>query len=170
MNRAELLGYQLDDPKQFQSYLEQARKGLAKELPPKEALGLPENMLEHIYTVAYDLFSAGDHENASAYFDYLTALDPENAKYILGWASTRHHMSDYLQALMGYAYALHLDESNPLPAYFIADCWLQMNQVENARGAWKEFLASTADKVGYEAQRKEAQLMLAINNTINNKK
>lgn len=98
----------------------------------QEATGLSDEALEEVYSLAYGYYNQGKYEESASLFKFLAGACPKVYKYVLGLASSYHQLESYEEAGVGFYIAFHLDPENPIPAYFITDCFLKQNLFEEA--------------------------------------
>lgn len=97
----------------------------------KEAVGVSDDLLEQLYALAYSFYDQGKYTEALQLFHFITSVEPKLYRYVLGLAACYHQLGDYENASIGFFMALNLEE-NPIPAYYIADCFLKVNDYLSA--------------------------------------
>ncbi|MBA3957379.1 MAG: SycD/LcrH family type III secretion system chaperone [Parachlamydiaceae bacterium] len=100
--------------------------------PTLEDLGLTREMLNNLYVFTSRLYNSGKYEDASSVFAMLALLDDKEFDYPFALASCHHMLKQYSQAISNYMLAFNLDNTNPLPFYHIADCYMQMKKPVHA--------------------------------------
>lgn len=98
----------------------------------REATGISDQVLEEIYHLAYTYYNQGKYEEGAALFQFLSGSSPNTYKYILGLAACFHQCKSYEQAALGFYIALTIEPSNPVPAYYVTDCFLKQGLHEEA--------------------------------------
>lgn len=98
----------------------------------KEATGISDQVLEEIYHLAYTYYNQGKYEEGAALFQFLSGSSPKTYKYVLGLAACFHQCETYEQAALGFYIALTIEPNNPVPAYYVTDCFLKQNLLEEA--------------------------------------
>ncbi|MBJ7449252.1 MAG: SycD/LcrH family type III secretion system chaperone [Parachlamydiales bacterium] len=128
-----VMGFDLDDPKQFAEFAAKLKDNIVnKKLSAKDALELPDDLMENVYAMAYELLNKGHPDQAKEMFAFIGGLDPANFKYIFGYAACSHQLKDYNEALRAYTITSALNPQNPLSAFYCADCFLNLGQPELA--------------------------------------
>ena len=98
----------------------------------KQATGISDQVLEEIYHLAYTYYNQGKHEEGAALFQFLSGASPTTYKYILGLAACFHQCKSYEQAALGFYIALTIEPNNPIPAYYVTDCFLKQGLNDEA--------------------------------------
>lgn len=127
-----ILGYDTEDPKQRAKLVDHLAKEWGSGKSMKEALGIPETQLEHVYSIAYHKYQRGEYDQAADLFRYLMIYDLHCYKYILGFAASLHRKKDYFAASRMYQYATLHAPTDPVPWFHAADCWIHTGEVELA--------------------------------------
>lgn len=113
--------------------LEKMKKDiLENNMLPKDAIGIPDNVMEGIYANGYQLYNSGQYRDAATLFRLLVMLNAMEPKYALGLAACHHLQGQYDNALMTYAIVSSLAPNDPMPNYHAADCYLQVGMKELA--------------------------------------
>lgn len=120
------------EPDQVKQLEKIASKVVGEGVPPKDAMGLSDQMVEGIYAQAYQLYNTGKYKDASQLFRLLIMLNGAEPKYSLGLAACYHMAKDYETAISVYTTCGLLDPNNPIPHYHASDCYLQMNDKVSA--------------------------------------
>lgn len=94
--------------------------------------GLPaetsEETLECLYAMGYNLYTNGRYSPAKDTFQLLVALNPENAKYWMGFAATQQLMKEYREAASAYAMVGLLNRHDPAPHLHAAECFFAIEE------------------------------------------
>ncbi|MCH9608546.1 MAG: hypothetical protein S4CHLAM45_11240 [Chlamydiales bacterium] len=98
----------------------------------QEAAHITPEFQEEIYVIAHDYYNQGKYNEGIALFQMLTYINPESFRFMYGLASSYHQSKDYLHAILGFHTALSLEPLNPLPAYYMSDCFTHLNANEDA--------------------------------------
>ncbi len=101
-------------------------KGLGAGMTPKDSLSLSDDVMETIYSHAYNLYNNGKYSEASYIFRLLIMLDCTLSKYQMGLAACLHMEKKYLPAAQVYCLTGMLNPGDPLPYYHAADCYIQL--------------------------------------------
>lgn len=106
-----------------------------KGIPPKDALGLTDDILEGMYGQAYHQFNNGRYDDASIIFRLLVILNPADARFTMGIAACHHMKHEYPQAAQMYSICGLIDVENPMPFYHASDCWIKQDNIPDAINA-----------------------------------
>ncbi|NGX53805.1 MAG: Chaperone protein IpgC [Chlamydiae bacterium] len=98
----------------------------------RETLGITDGLLEEIYSIAYGYYKQGKYKESLTLFNVLVGADLGSYKYLLGLAATYHQMKEYDKAILCFFLALKEEPNNPIPAFYIADCFIKINATERA--------------------------------------
>jgi type III secretion system low calcium response chaperone LcrH/SycD len=98
----------------------------------QDAIGISDQALEEVYSLAHTFYNQGKYEKALPLFHFLTGTSPKTYKYVFGLAASYHQIEKYEEAVSGFYIAMHLDLGNPIPAYYITDCFLKQNLQQQA--------------------------------------
>ncbi len=89
--------------------------------------------LESIYAIAYQYYMIQDYTNAQILFQTLCAYKHNEEKYWLGLAGCRQALKEYQKAIDAYSMAgMASSLQNPIPFFYAAQCFLKMDNKENA--------------------------------------
>lgn len=129
-------------------------------LPPKDAAGLSNKLLEGIYAQAYRLYNTGKYVEATHLFRLLILLDPNESKYIMGLAACFHMLKEYKNAIEAYTLCLVLDANNPVPLYHSSDCFIQMKDYPSAILSLEMAIQQAGEKQEFAKLKERALLSL----------
>lgn len=123
------------------------RKIFVEGKTPKEAIGFTEKEMESMYAYAYNLFTHGKFKESRLMMEHLLSLDPQS-RYALGVAASFHQMKDYRKAAGYYTVAFHLsgDKQDPVPLYYMYDCFKNLNDFRSAAVALEYTILAAGDK------------------------
>lgn len=158
-----LLGYDVNDPEQFEALVHRLKDELLQGNTVKEVLQLRTEELESIYGVAYHKYRFGEYERAAALFRYLVLLDSTSYKYILGLAASLHRLEQYEPAANHYLLASFYEPGNPIPYFHGAECFLQIGKENLAINGLTLAIATAGDNEEYRELKERAKL---IKNTL----
>lgn len=119
----------------------------------QEHLGISDEVLEGVYTLAYGYYNQGKYKESVSLFELLVGTSPKTYKYMLGLASSYHQLEYYTEASLAFFIALPLSLGDPLPAYYIADCFMKQNLRKEA----SEYLDLTIDLCDNQASYREVK-------------
>jgi type III secretion system low calcium response chaperone LcrH/SycD len=157
--KEKLMGYDVHDPEEFRTMVQELKGELLKGRTVREAFDLPEEELESIYGVAYQKYSFGEYRKAADLFRYLLVLDPSRYKYILGLAASLHRLEEYDVAANHYLLASFYEPSNPIPYFHGAECFLRLGKHTMARNGLTLAIATAGDQEEYALLKERATLI-----------
>jgi type III secretion system low calcium response chaperone LcrH/SycD len=99
---------------------------------PKEAMGMSDKEIESLYSFGYNLFTHGKFLESRLIMDYLMRLNPEDARYPLACGAAFQQLKDYQMATAYYLLAFHLDQENPIPLYYMYECFKNLDEPRSA--------------------------------------
>lgn len=108
---------------------------------PKDALGFTPYMIENIYRTGYKFFKGGKYDDAIAAFKFLRLLDISDFRYTFAIAACYQFLGDYKQAAFNYIFCTYLDRFNPLPRFYLYDCFSKLEYHTSAYRTLHEALA-----------------------------
>lgn len=97
-----------------------------------EAAGITPSMQEEIYTIARDYYEQGKYVESLALFQMLARINPNAFRFIYGTAASFHQLKDYINASLGFFTAFTLEPLNPMPSFYLADCFINLDAPEDA--------------------------------------
>lgn len=105
-----------------------------------EILGISENEISPIplemerqfYATAFGLYEKGDYRGATQLFTQLVLTDPYSEHYWQGLASSKQMVRDYIAAVHAWGMVALLKEGDPLPHFHAAECFLSLEEKEEA--------------------------------------
>lgn len=103
-----------------------------KGIPAKDVLQMPPEMIETLYSHAYNMYNQGKYDEAEHLFRFLMLLDPQEAKYAFGQAAVVHMKKDFEQAAKMYYLVTMLNPDDPMPHYHASDCYMQLRDLGSA--------------------------------------
>lgn len=133
---------------------------LKQGMRPKTALNLSDEVMEGIYSHAYNMYNRGMYSEASHIFRLLIMLDPVEAKYLMGLGASLHMLKEYKDAAAMYLLCSAYDSENPLPHYHCADCFIKMDTPFDAVLELKDAIRKAGEKEEYAVLVERAQLMV----------
>lgn len=98
-------------------------------------------MERQLYATAFGLYEKGDYRGASQLFTQLIVTDPFSEHYWQGLASSKQMSRDYLAAVHAWSMVALLKEGDPLPHFHAAECFLSLDEKEDALKALDTALA-----------------------------
>jgi type III secretion system low calcium response chaperone LcrH/SycD len=131
-----------------------------KGMRPKVALNLSDNVMEGIYTHAYNFYNRGLYKEAIHIFRLLTLLDPLETKFLIGLAACLHMQKKYEQALQIYLMAGFMKPANPIPFYHASDCYIHMDAPMEAVFVLEKAVEEAGDQPAFQAIKERSILMI----------
>lgn len=128
----------------------------------RDLQGLGDKEMESVYAMAYNFYRAGNYADAEKIFHYLCLIDHLTLKYWLGLGATQQVQKNYSGAVKAYAYASMLDIHDPRPQIHAAECWLAMQDKENAVSALTALMEFCPDTPEKKRFRDRAQALLKL--------
>ncbi len=101
-------------------------------LSNSEISALPLDQERPFYATAFGLYEKGDYRGAAQLFTQLVLTDPYSEHYWRGLASSKQMAQDYLAAVHAWAMLALLKEKDPLPHFHAAECFLSLDEKEEA--------------------------------------
>ena len=127
---------------------------------PKEAMGISSEMLEHMYAFGYRLYNLGQYKQAATMFKSLTVYDPRNARYAFAMAATCHRAKNLKDASKYYLRASQINLDDPMPLYFLYDCYHQSGLLDDAKICLEEGIRRMSQNPVFSGLREKCQLFL----------
>ena len=84
------------------------------------------------YATAFGLYEKGDYRGAAQLFTQLVLTDPYSVHYWQGLASSRQMTREYLAAVHAWSMVALLRANDPLPHFHAAECFLSLDEKEDA--------------------------------------
>ena len=103
-----------------------------------DAIGLGEQEIEAIYTLAFEQYQQGRYADAIKHFAFIVFHDPLNIKAFKGLGSALQMSGKYQEALFYLTFAIIDDDSDLQTALQIAECLLHVQQRDDAKRLLKK--------------------------------
>jgi type III secretion system low calcium response chaperone LcrH/SycD len=130
------LGVQAAQFENLEAYVEHfIPTRLAKSDTLQQAFAVTTYEMEEIYQEAYQLYDEDLYMEAADIFRWLVVFNPFVGKYWMGLAASLHVCGSYDKALHAYALSALLDSENPYPHYHAYECYLALNDKNEAEKA-----------------------------------
>lgn len=100
-----------------------------------ELQGHDEAHLESLYALGHHLYSNTHYRDAKLIFGYLVLQNHREPRYTNAYASTLRMTGDIREAVKFYTIASLLDEDDPFPTFYTAECLLTLDLIPEAREA-----------------------------------
>jgi tetratricopeptide (TPR) repeat protein len=106
--------------------IESGEKGI------RDIMGIPQEFDSYFLVAAEKFFINHNYEKASDAFCFLALLMAERADVWIKWGLSQQFNKHYEDALISYTVAIGIDDQNPFPYCYCAECWLALAAKENA--------------------------------------
>lgn len=131
-------------PQEKKKLSDAIEKSISEGIPIRTTLGINDDTMEYLYAYGHRQFSLRKYESAEKIFQMLYMLNPLDSRYALGIAASYQMDKKYEQAIGWYLALSTIDESSPLPFYYMSDCFLK--KLENK--ASLEYLKKAIERCG----------------------
>lgn len=95
-------------------------------------LGFSRGMIDALYAVGTEYYTAEKYEEAQGVFTVMASIDPTNFRASFGLGLCCHKLQQYAEALLYYWVARFLRMDDPLILYYAADCLFHLHHAEDA--------------------------------------
>lgn len=130
-------------------------------IPPKDALGLGDDIINMLYNNATNEYNSGKYKEANSAFKLLTVLDPGVIRNFHGLAASYHKMGNFERAIEVYFGCAYLDPLSPIPYYHISDCYIQSENPLGALLAVNGAITRCGEEPAYEKIKARCQAMMS---------
>ncbi|WP_144393330.1 SycD/LcrH family type III secretion system chaperone [Pleionea sediminis] len=132
-----------------------------------DVLGLDEEQLESFYTLAYQMYEAGNLLDAKKLFQFLCMAEHMSSKYFIGLGAVQKALGDFRSAGEAFSYALVVDPKKNDAIYFAAECQYELGQLKEAANGYKYYLAMCKESNDFGQWHKQAQdRIIQLNNKL----
>lgn len=125
-----------------------------------DAIGIDGPLIQHIYSVGYQMYNTGRFSQAAQVFRLLLFLDGLKLKYLMALGASHHMMKDHKNAADIYLACKNFFPNEPMPYYHAIDCYLQMNMPLVAFIVMTGCIAACGDKPEYKNLKYRVEVML----------
>jgi type III secretion system low calcium response chaperone LcrH/SycD len=91
--------------------------------------------IEAVYNVAYNFYQQRQYDKAEKLFAFLTLYEHTDSRFSLGLGGCYQSMGKHNQAVNAYTCAALADATNPMPAFHACECYMALEDWDNARKA-----------------------------------
>jgi type III secretion system low calcium response chaperone LcrH/SycD len=147
-------------PEERQKLEEAMMKIVVEGQTPKDVLGFSDEMMEHMYNYGYRLYNNGNYKKASDVFRALTTYNPKENRYFLALGAALHRQKNNKEACEAYLVAAILDPKDPLPFYYMFDCYNQVGMLSDAQGCLQEAIRRMGDNPVFNKLKPRCELLL----------
>lgn len=148
--------FQNEKPK----YEEVLIKIFGEHVKPKDAMGFSNETIEYIYSYGYRLYNNGNYKKAADVFAMLLVLDPTDSRFPLALGACNHRLKNWAEAVQNYYLAGVLEATSPLPFYYIFDCYIQNNFLQEAALCLEEVIKRAGNQEAYAKIKQKSKLLL----------
>lgn len=113
-----------------------------------------------LYTIGYGLYEAGDAKQAKHVFHQLVLAKPLQSEYWFGMGCCLQMLKQYEQALSAWAMCSLLDGHNPIPHFHAGECYMAMQEAQEARKAFRLFVHMAKNEPQYADLVKKTQVLV----------
>ena len=149
----------MPDPTEREKLAEEVHKQLLAGKNVKEVFEVSEEVVEGLYSFAYQKYRAGEYEEAAELFRYLVILEARNYKFLLGLAACLQKLQDYPSAASAYLLATMERTTDPVAYFHGANCFLKADQPETAYAFLKTAIHNSGDDPRFAEIKERAKLM-----------
>lgn len=108
------------------------RNMISEDASLKDTMGLNQQFLESLYGLAYQLYNSGKYRDSGAVFRVLSVTDPKDTRFTMGLAASEQMNKDYDEAINSYLLCGQQDPFNPMPFFYLYECYRQTNRMHEA--------------------------------------
>lgn len=127
---------------------------------PREAIGFSTDMIEYMYNYGYRLYNMGNYQNAKEVFASLISFMPSEGRFFLALGASHHRLKEYNKAVDYYLVYGGLEPNNPIPYYYMYDCYYHSGFVDDALICLMEVIRRCGEDPIYAKLKERSQLML----------
>ncbi|HFR0968360.1 TPA: SycD/LcrH family type III secretion system chaperone IpgC, partial [Shigella flexneri] len=112
----------------------------------KDINAIPDDMMDDIYSYAYDFYNKGRIEEAEVFFRFLCIYDFYNVDYIMGLAAIYQIKEQFQQAADLYAVAFALGKNDYTPVFHTGQCQLRLKAPLKAKECFELVIQHSNDE------------------------
>jgi len=112
----------------------------------KDLHGISPEMMEGVYTYAYDFYNQGRLDDAEIFFRFLCIYDFYNADYALGLGAVYQLKRNYHKAIDVYGLAYTLGDRDYRPMLYAGQCNLLLKRKGKARQCFETVIEDSDDE------------------------
>ena len=125
-------------------------------------MGVKEADQESVYTVGYQIYQAGNIQDAARVFRLLGLMDPLNKKYLFALGACEKALGNFRAAIDLFSVAALLDIQDQQAFFEIGVCYLSLEDLDNAQSAFTTVAYFASKPGGQMALKQRAEKMLAV--------
>lgn len=141
--------------------IEGVAKPVSEAILISQSAGLSKRQQEALYIKAYRFYQNENYEDAVKIFLTLLREDKTEARFYKGMASCLQMLQDYEKAVSHYAFGYVLDQSDPMPLFYVGQCLGADNKPDEAIGAFEEFIDEAKTNPSLHSMRQQAIDLIA---------
>jgi len=126
----------------------------------QHACGISDNMMEYLYEQGFRKYQSGNYGKAEGYFYLLLQLNPEDLRFITGFAACKLKQEQYPEAINAYTFFAIIDPINPVPHYHQALIFQKVGQPEAASLSYQAVIRLCGDVPEFSAMKERSILCL----------
>lgn len=151
-------------PDDLDAYLEDfIPNQLLKSATLQQAFGVTGYEMEELYKEGHTFYEADQYRDSCTIFKWLVLLNPYQTKYWLGLAASQQLSGFYDKALHSYALATLLDNEDPYPHLHAFECYLALDNLEEALKALECAYVRASGKLDYQDLLSEIEFLKSEN-------
>jgi len=121
------------------------------------AFGISNYEMEKLYEEAFEYYENDRYLDSITVFRWLVLFNSYEMKYWMGFAANQQLLEQYEKALHAYAVASLLDSEDPYPHYHAYECYMLLNNKEDADKALKLAYQRCDGKAAYDELKDEIE-------------
>lgn len=129
-----------------EAVMEEVFDALTQGATLKDLRGIPDDLMEGLYSYAYDFYQKGRLDEAEALFRFLYLYDFYNADYVMGLAAVYQLRKAFQQAADLYAVAFALSRNDYRPMFQAGQCQLSLKKPYKARQCFEIVVGNSDDQ------------------------
>lgn len=122
---------------------------------------LPQEGIENLYALAYQLYEQQRYQEAGKIFRLLMLVDQEDVRHWIGLAACCQQNKQYHEAMVLYTLAAKLDSENPYIPLHMAECLFATKKREQGLEALHFAEALVSNNKEYGSVKQEIDLLQA---------
>ncbi len=112
----------------------------------KDVHAIPDNMMESLYSHAYDFYNKGQLDQAATFFRFLCIYDFYNPDYYMGLGAVYQLQKQYQKAIDIYAVSFALSKDNYYSVFFSGQCQLLIQKANKAKQCFELVVNNCRDQ------------------------
>jgi len=146
-------------PEDLETYLEDfIPNTLLKNETLQKAFGISYYEMEEVYSEVYSFYQDDNYLESSTGFRWLVLLNPFIPTYWMGLAASLQLREKLEKALHAYAVSALLDSENPYPHFHAFECYIALNNKDEAKKALDLAFKRTIGKASYSDLQEQIEM------------